>query len=81
MLNIRRFMGNTLYDDSQIVARQHSAGGVDNRFRFQCREDLVIEPEVSTAHFGMIQDALTNIARHAQATHRRATLTRQWKTG
>jgi signal transduction histidine kinase len=53
---------------------------VDNRFRFQCREDLVIEPEVSTAHFGMIQDALTNIARHAQATHRRATLTRQWKT-
>jgi PAS domain S-box-containing protein len=32
------------------------------------REDLAIKPEVSTALFRILQEALTNIARHAEAT-------------
>ena len=32
------------------------------------REDLAIEPEVATALFRILQEALTNIARHAEAT-------------
>ena len=37
-------------------------------------EEIELEPELSTALFRIFQEALTNITRHAQATHIECTL-------
>jgi len=73
----------SLLDDLGLVAalewyvdRQAQRFGFVGRF-VATPHDLRLNPTVETACFRIVQEALTNVARHAQATHVRIDLRRQ----
>ena len=69
-----------ILDDLGLVAAlEWAAGEFAERTGTKCalelpRENLAIEPEAATAFFRILQEALTNIARHAEATEFRVRL-------
>jgi len=62
-----------LDDLGLIPAIEWQAEEFENRTGIRCKlgvvpEDIIVDPDRSTAIFRILQEALTNIARHAQAT-------------
>jgi signal transduction histidine kinase len=56
----------TLRQQAESFGRQH---GVDVQFAVLGMEDERLPPQVETALYRVVQEALTNVARHAQASH------------
>ena len=74
-----------LLDDLGLVAAlEWQAAEFERRMGISCAfsldrglEDLTLDPDTSTALFRVAQEALTNVARHAQATQAQVRLTRE----
>lgn len=71
---------STLDDLGLVAALEWQAQEYESRTDIQCHltlpsDSLVLDPNRSTAIFRIFQEALTNIARHAQATRVDASLT------
>jgi signal transduction histidine kinase len=53
----------------QEVAAFATRTGIDASLRFDGLDDQTLHPDLATALYRIVQEALTNVARHAAATH------------